>query len=263
MKDVNHWTVAAMAVSAILLTTMLHEAVHAAVCLMLGGSVGSFSIAHVQCECPTLAAYKTVAASATFANLAVAATMCVWLRRGRLNDGRAKFFVWLLFNFNLLLGAGYFFASGITGAGDWIVVIRGWEPRWAYQLGLVLVGAGILLAGVAWSLAEFGRILSADQPKPIGTAQNVAMVCYGAAFAAMLIVGSTQPNGIFAFPAFIGLVATVGGLSPLLWMMQWFRADMFQTRHPSPLTIGHSPLAIIAAASLIAIACFANGVGLV
>ena len=261
MKEANDWTVGAMSVSAILLTTMMHEAVHAMTCWVLGGSIQSFSVAHVRCEVPTLMAYKTVAASATFANLIVAALLCGWLRSGRFHDDRRRFFVWLLFNFNLLLGAGYLFASGITGAGDWIVVLRGWEPRWAYQLGLVLFGAVLLLAGVAWSLSEFGRLVPSEAPKPIGIAQRISLVCYVSASAAMFVVGCTHPNGPFAFPAVVGLIAAIGGLSPLLWMMQWFRADVFVPRGETPLAIGPSRIAFAAAVGLLAFASIVNYVG--
>lgn len=217
---------------------------------------------HIRCDCPSDAAFKVVAASATIGNLLAAAGLSFLLRRIRAWDGRVVFFVWLLFTYNLLIGAGYCFASGIGNAGDWIVVIRGWEPRWMYQIGLIIVGVVMLMLGVAWSLIELGRIITPDGGKPIARVQMMALVAYFTPFITMLIVGSTQPGGPFAFPGYVGLVAVLGGLSPLLWMMQWFRADMFKLRGVKELNIEGSKVAVVLAVAAIAIGCFANLAGL-
>ena len=81
------------------------------------------------------------------------------------------------------------------------------------------------MAAVAWALIDFGRIVSTEDEKPIGRAQSMAMVCYATAFVVMLVIGEAQPGGPFAFPGVAGLIAVLGGLSPLLWMMQWLRNE--------------------------------------
>src|SRR5579863_3649162 len=47
-------------------------------------------------------------------------------------------FVLLAIAGNLFTGTGYFLFSGVLNFGDWAAVIRGLEPRWMWQLGLVV-----------------------------------------------------------------------------------------------------------------------------
>lgn len=247
-----HWlTVASLATCAVLLTILFHESIHALVCVLLGGEVRSFSAVHVSCQCDSSANSKLVAGSASIANLILAAGLWPLLRRVGQSDGRLVFFIWLLFSMNLFTGAGYWFGSGMVGAGDWAVVIDGWQPRWLYQIGLVILGGVGLLAAVGWSLVEFARLLDRDDEKPIGRAQIVAMVCYAASFVAVFILGLAQPGGPFSLPSIASMIGVLGGLSPLLWMMQWFRAEMFKLRGSRPLVI--EPSSWITALAVIAV----------
>ena len=183
------------------------------------------------------------------------------LKRAAFRDHRLLFFIWLLFSINLMSGTGYWFASGIANTGDWAIVIRGWQPRWAFQIGLVVLGAAALMAGVGWALVEFGRLVGTHGEKPIRRAQGIAMTCYAAAFVVMLVIGSAQPGGPFAFPGINGLVAVLGGLSPLLWMMQWFRAEMFKRRGTSPLQIQRSVSSAVVAGAAVMLAVIVTLVG--
>ena len=243
------------------LTIICHEAVHAIVCVLLGGEIGRFSAVHVHVVMDAQWKTKLVAASGSLANLVIAASVFPVLRRITQRNHCLVFFTWLFFSMNLMVGTGYWFASGITNTADWAIVIRGWQPRWLYQIGLVVLGAVSLMAAVAWALIEFGRIVSEKGGKPIGGAQLMALNCYATAFVVMLLIGTAQPGGPFAFPGVAGLVGVLGGLSPLLWMMQWFRADMFRVRGSEPLQIDRSALSIVLAVAAVVFAMLLTAIG--
>ena len=64
-------------------------------------------------------------------------------------------------------------------------------------------------------------------------------VCYVTAFVVMLVLGAAQPGGPFAFPGVAGLMAVGGGLSPLLWMMQWHAESNLAVGAMLPWQAGH------------------------
>ncbi len=257
-----HWpTIVSISASAMLITVLFHEAVHAAVCTLLGGDIRRFSAVHVNCACDADWKFRLVAASASIANLILAIVMWPLLRRANTERGSVLFFIWVFFSMNLFSGTGYWFASGLMGVGDWTAVIRGWEPVWLYRVGLFVLGAVSLMFAVAWTLVELGRILDGAAPKPISRVQAVGMVSYLTSFAVMLLVGVAQPGGPFRFPAIMSLFAVLGGFSPLLWMMQWFRADMFKVCGTRPLDIDRSIGTAVLAIALILIAIAATVLG--
>ena len=51
-----------------------------------------------------------------------------------------RYFFWLLMTFNLFDAGGYFLFSGIGNFGDWAAVVAGWQPAWAWRVGLIALG---------------------------------------------------------------------------------------------------------------------------
>jgi hypothetical protein len=64
---------------------------------------------------------------------------------------------------NLFTGTGYFFFSGITNFGDWAAVIRGLQPHWMWQLGLVAVGVATYYAAMLVVASGLNPFLSRDE----------------------------------------------------------------------------------------------------
>ena len=261
MSRINWLTVVSLAASAVLLTILFHESIHGIVCLVLGGDIQQFSAVHVRCPCDEAWKFRVVAGSASIANLLLAGGLWPLLRHLQARGGTRMFFVWLLFAMNLFTGTGYWFASGLMNSGDWAGVIRGLEPAGLYRIGLIVLGMVSLMFAVAWTLKEFGRMLAPSETKPIGQSQNLAMACYGTAFAVMFAVGFAQRNGPLGFPGIHSLMGVLGGLSPLLWMMQWFRADMFKLNASRPLRIERSTGSLVLAIALFIIAVILTVVG--
>jgi len=68
---------------------------------------------------------RLVAAGGTLANLAAGMVFWFALRSARGASVRWRFFLLTSLAFNLFVGTGYFFFSGVTNFGDWADVIAG------------------------------------------------------------------------------------------------------------------------------------------
>ena len=93
------------------------------------------STVHFQCSADT----RLVAAGGTLANLIFGAVF--WgAARAVKRAATWRYFFWLLMTFNLFDAGGYFLFSGIGNFGDWAAVVAGWQPPWAWRVGLVALG---------------------------------------------------------------------------------------------------------------------------
>lgn len=81
---------------------------------------------------------------------------------------RAKFtafsyFLWLFATFNLLVGAGYLFWSGLMNVGDWAFVIKGLQPAYAWRTAIGIIGAVSYLAVVRLLARSIARRINQVQ----------------------------------------------------------------------------------------------------
>src|ERR1700682_435374 len=79
-------------------------------------------------------------AGGTLANLIFGALFWVAARAVK-QTASWRYFVWLLMTFNLFEAGGYFLFSGIGNISDWAAV-AGWQPAWAWRVGLAGLGGG-------------------------------------------------------------------------------------------------------------------------
>ncbi len=229
MTPSSSWpTVAAVAAAATAINVGFHEAVHAVTCAVVGGDLAVYSALGVLCESVTAAQDKVVAGSAPVANLVFGTV--VWWLTARWEGGSppVRYFWWLLMLMNWLYGAGYLLFSGIGGVGDMAVVIQGWEPAGLIRLVMAVVGAALFMAVVFLALRRFGRFIGGDPGgEQIRRARRLGWVSYGAAIVTTGVAAFMSPGGVTGLPAVAGMIAAVGALSPLVWMMEWFQADIF------------------------------------
>jgi hypothetical protein len=151
-----------------------------------------------------------------------------------------QFFLWLFMLMNGLYGSGYFMFSGIANVGDMANVISGWEPAWVWRVLMTVVGL-LMFMGFVWlALQEFGKLIGGDADEQIGRANQLAIISYIVSGVVILLAGLFNPYGFLSLPVTAGLFAVLGGLSPLLWMMQWFRAKSFKKLDKPPLEIHRS-----------------------
>lgn len=237
-KPVIDWlTVVAIAAIAISLNVAFHEGVHALTCLVVGGELKAYSALYADCNHATVLHGKIVAGSAPTLNL-IAGTV-VWrvLRNLRRKTPETWLFLWLLMLMNWLYGAGYFVLSGITNIGDWAVVIEGWKISWLWRVVMTIVGLLLYLLFVRVGFQELGRMIGGEADEQILRAKKICTLCYTASFVVVLIAGLFCPYGPLGLPAWAGLVAVLGSLSPLMWMMRWFHIKYFVKSPKEPLEI--------------------------
>lgn len=229
--------VVAIAAIAISLTVAFHEGVHALACVAAGGDLLEYSALHV--DCTTSAAWQTrmVAGSASVANLILGTLIWLLLSRRPPVSAEARFSLWLLMLMNWLYGTGYWMFSGAANIGDWAAVIAGLEPHWLWRLVMFTAGTTLFVFFVWLALRELGRFFGGRTPDEIRPAVRLGLAAYFTAGLVVLLAGLFNPRGLLGGPAVYGLIAALGALSPLLWMMLWFRADSFPKLAAPPLVI--------------------------
>ncbi len=143
--------------------------------------------------------------------------------------------------------------SGFANIGDWATVISGWQPAWAWRGGMALLGSVTFMGFVWFSLRELGKIIGGTEPELYGRAVKLGVISYLTAVAVVVVLGFFHPLGFLSLPVTAGLAAALGAMSPLLWMMFWFRAPIFNKTGGSSLIITRSWLAIVVAVIWLAI----------
>jgi hypothetical protein len=235
---VDMLTTMSIAAIAFCLTAAIHEGVHALSCIGVGANLQEFSAMHVACETNAIWQRKIVAGSAAIINIVIGFICLLILQRSQGRASETQFFLWVFMLMNWLLGAGYWMFSGIANVGDWATVIDGLEPHWLWRIVMAAVGSGVYLFFVWFSLRELGKIIGGtDAQEQITRATKLGMYAYIVIFLVTLATALFNPYGITGLPAVAGLLLALGGMSPLLWMMQWFRAKSFVKIEQAPLAI--------------------------
>ena len=243
-------TVIAIAATAISLEVAIHEGVHAMSCVLVGGDLQEYSALHALCGNTQVWQSKVVSGSASIANIILGLLLLAVLRRSRQQSPERQFFLWLFMLMNWLGGTGYWMFSGIANIGDWANVIDGWDPHWLWRVIMTLVGTGTYTFFVWLALKELGRIIGGSADEQISRANKMGLISYGTAALVIMLAGLFNPLGLGSLPVVAGLIAVLGGLSPLVWMMQWFQAKSFAKLPNPPLEI-HRQWTWVAAAGIV------------
>src|ERR1700687_5523778 len=131
------FTIVAIAIVATVIADFIHEGLgHGGMCAATGGQPLVLSTVHFECSADN----RLVAAGGTLANLILGALFWVAARAVK-QTASWRYFFWLLMTFNLFEAGGYFLFSGIGNIGDWAAVVAGWQPVWAWRVGLAALGA--------------------------------------------------------------------------------------------------------------------------
>lgn len=259
-KPVVDWlTVVAIAAIAISLNVAMHEGVHALTCLAVGGDLREYSALYVSCDGLTTLQGKVVSGSAPTYNIIAGVLLWIIVRNSRKQASEVQYFLWLFMLMNLLYGAGYWMFSGIANVGDMADVISGWEPGWLWRVLMTIVGSLLFMFFVWLALREFGKMVGGDADEQIRRANRLSLLSYATAFVVILLACLFSPPGLLSLPATAGLLAVTGALSPLLWMMQWFRAKSFVKLVKPPLEIHRKWQWLIAAPIIVFIYVFVLG----
>lgn len=251
-KAIIDWpTTIAIAAVAVSLTIAFHEGIHALTCVIFGGDLQEYSALHVSCDRLAMPIWqsKMISGSASVANLIMGGVFLILLRRSRHQSSERQFFFWLFMSVNWFNGAGYWAFSGVANVGDWANVIVGWEPHLLWRILMTVVGFGSFMYFVWVALKELGKIIGGSPDEQIGRASKLGLISYATAGGVVLLAGIFHPAGMGSLAVVAGLMAVLGGLSPLAWMAQWFRSKSFVKLEKRPLEI-HRQWSWIAAAGI-------------
>lgn len=249
-------TLIAIAAIACVVQDVLHEGLgHGVTAWLSGARHITMSTVALQSDVDT----GWISANGTLVNLFFAAIFWLLLRRGARYRPATRYFLVLAMMGNLFTGTGYFLFSGVMNFGDWAAVIRGLEPHWAWQVGLVVLGVASYWASMVLVGAELEpfREKGSRSPRLVG-------LCYTPYFTdgmLALLGGLMNPIGFFyviasALPSTLG--ANAGLLSLPFVMLQWRRV-----RHEEPAgPIARSPawIGVGVVASLLFIFVLGRGV---
>jgi len=207
-------TVTAIAIAATAIADFIHEGLgHGGICIATGGHPLVLSTVHFECSADT----RLVAAGGTFANLAFGVLFWVAARAVK-RAASWRYFFWLLMTFNLFDAGGYFLFSGIGNIGDWAAVVAGWQPAWAWRVGLTVLGTvTYFLLFVPLCLRELRPFLGRDQRSRLRRAHQLTLVPYLTSGILSCVAGAFNP----VRPLLIlvsAAAASFGGHSGLAWM---------------------------------------------
>ena len=207
-------TIAAIAIVATVIANFIHEGLgHGGICVATGGRPLVLSTVHFECSADT----RLVEAGGTLANL-IFGTLSWLAVRVVKQSAPWRYFFWLLMTLNLFHVGGYFLFSGIGNIGDWTAVVAGWQPAWAWRVGLAALGiVTYFLLFVPLSLRELRPFLGMDAKIRVRRARQLTLVPYLTAGVLSCAAGALNPVG----PLLIlisAAAASFGGNSGLAWM---------------------------------------------
>jgi hypothetical protein len=207
-------TIAAIAIAATVIANLIHEGLgHGGMCIATGGHPLALSTVHFECS----AGSRLVAAGGTIANLIFGALFWVAARAVK-QSAPWRYFFWLLMTFNLFEAGGYFLFSGIGNIGDWTDVVTGWQPAWAWRLGLIALGTvTYFFLFVPLCLRELRPFLGKDAKIRVQRARRLTLLPYLTSGILSSVAGALNPVS----PLLIlisAAAASFGGHSGLAWM---------------------------------------------
>lgn len=253
-KD-DRLTIAAIAALACILQDVLHEGLgHGVTAWLSGAHRITLSTVALQSDIDT----RWISANGTLVNLFFAAIFWALLRRPQVYRPATRYFLVLAMTGNLFTGTGYFLFSGVSNFGDWAAVIRGLEPHWIWQLGLVLLGVVSYYASMRLVAVQLKPFQGGD-----GAAARIRALCWTPYFTDGILAGLGglfNPFGLFyviasALPSTLGANA---GLLSLPWMVRgWPHGEEGQVG-PIPRSLWW--IGTAAAASLLFIFAIGRGI---
>jgi hypothetical protein len=233
-----------LAISALVYTLakVTHEGLgHGAICVLVGGALKGISSSWCDCAIDPASPWAGRAehAAGTLANLAVAGVSLLLLRYRPPQTGAVRYFVWLTFVVNALMGSGYLMVDPIFGFGDWAAFLVGLDARWL--LKLLLAGLGLLLTLLAFRRGgrELIPFVGTSPPTALPLARMLCWIPWGLA-GGLLLTGAAALNHFGAKYAFTSALASLGGTWMLVWIPSPFRRARPEIVGPS-LAIDRSP----------------------
>jgi hypothetical protein len=254
-KD-DRLTLIAISALACILQDVLHEGLgHGVTAWLSGAHRLTVSTVALQCDIDT----RWISANGTLVNLLFAAIFWLLLLRPQPYRPSTRYFLVLAMAGNLFTGTGYFFFSGVTNFGDWAAVIRGLQPHWLWQLGLVVLGAASYYASMLVVAARLKPFRDPDE-----NPRRLRGLCWTPYFTDGILAGLgglLNPAGLFyviasALPSTLGANA---GLLSLPSLMRSGSPGPGKKQQVGPIERSTAWIAIGAVASLLFVFVLGRG----
>lgn len=197
---VDRWTVIAIAIVAYCITNVVHEGLgHGLACVAAGGKPGALNAIYFSCANELSAGgHRVLAAGGSVANLILASLCYLGMRLRRNAPGSVHYFLWLMFALNVLMPFGYLFFSGISGFGDWGVVVDGLPYYWLFRALVALTGAALyFLVAPRILLPGLNVYLGGDRDVRSTRAKELALTPYLAGGTTFVIAGVLNPVSVW------------------------------------------------------------------
>ena len=121
------------------------------------------------------------------------------------------------------------------------------------------IGLG-LYTYLIWLAFELGKLIGGeDFREQIGRATRLGLFSCIIVFLVIFFAGLFNPYGITGLPAVAALLLALGGMSPLVWMVQWFRSKRFAKLSKPSLEIHRQWSWIVTAGMMIFLYAFILG----
>ncbi len=247
--DTDPLTIASIGILAYIAGNIIHEGLgHGGACLLTGGRPLLITAVNMDCSVDN----RFVTAGGSLMNAIAAALLFLLARITPRTLPHLKYFAWLSMTLNLLSPAGYLAFSGIGGFGDWAQFTQGFQPQWAWRVGMAVVGSGLYILFVRWSLLALRPLIGSDPRIRVAQAFRLTTIPYFAGGTIECIADAFNPQG-WLLVALSAAASTFGGSSALLWAPNWLRGRSIPPGpDASPLPIERS-WPWIAAAVIIAV----------
>jgi hypothetical protein len=248
-------TVITVSVLACVLQDVLHEGLgHGVTAWLSGARQVTMSTVALQSDIET----RWVSANGTLVNLFFALIFWLLLLKPERYRPTTRYFLVLAMAGNLFTGTGYFFFSGVTNFGDWAAVIKGLQPHWMWQLGLILVGMASYYASMLLVAAQLKPFQEKSPPS-----RRLRVLCWTPYFTDGILAalaGLLNPAGLFyviasALPSTLGANAGLLSLPSLMGRMSSGDAE-----HVVPIRRGPAWIAAAAVAALLFIFVLGRGI---
>ena len=264
MKDLDRFTIIAIAALAFPIANVVHEGLgHGGACLLLGARPTMLNAIFFNYDEATASdlAQRVISAAGTIANAIVGLVLVAWLRSPARLSPRWRYFLWLFATVNLLTAFGYPLYSGIAGIGDWERVTRGVQPVWLIRVALGAIGALLyFIAAPRMLMPLFDPFLGRDAGARVARARALSLIPYLAGSVALIVAGLLNPLGI-RITLISAVAAGLGGTSLLAWYPATPRAPSPLATEP-PLGVTRSVAWIAAALIVLAIFSLVLGPGI-
>ena len=247
-------TVIAVSVLACVLQDVLHEGLgHGVTAWLSGARQLTLSTVALQSDIET----RWVSANGTIVNLFFALILWLLLLKPERYRPTTRYFFVLAMAGNLFTSTGYFFFSGVTNFGDWAAVIRGLQPHWVWQLGLIVVGMASYYASMLFVAAQLKPFQEKGSPS-----RRLRVLCWTPYFTDGIlaaVAGLLNPAGLF-FVIASALPSTLGANAGLLSLPSMMRRSRSDSEQVGPIRRSTAWIFAAAVAGLLFIFVLGRGI---